>query len=123
MPIEILRLARTSNISAHTHFPGSSASEYTILRQKKLIVNRIPEEIPKNPLFFHFPAFWTFFGLFFSSATVVADFSPEGGQPKKPGLARTVSGFVAGGIQKATVAFRVIIWENQHRPVIGKTEY
>lgn len=54
---------------------------------------------------------------------VVAGFSLEGGQLKKPGLAQTVSGFVAAGTQKATVAFRVIIWENQHLPVIGKTEY
>jgi len=88
-----------------------------------LIVNQIPEKNPKNLLFFHFPAFWTLFGLFSSSATVVAGFNLEGGQPKKPGLARTVSGFVAAGIQKATVAFQVIIWENQHRPVIGKAKY
>jgi len=59
----------------HT-IPGSSASEYIILRQKNLVVNRIPEKIPKNLLFFHFPAFWAFLGLFFLSARAKRGFNP-----------------------------------------------
>jgi hypothetical protein len=66
----------------------------------------------------HFSAFWAFFGLFFLSAAVVAIFSLEGGQPKKPGLARTVSGFGVARIQKETVAFLVIIWENRGQLVV-----
>jgi len=76
MPTNVLRSARTSNISAHTPFLGSSASEYISLRRKNLFVNRIPEKIPKILLFFHFPAFWPFFGLFFSSATTKRAFNP-----------------------------------------------
>jgi len=76
MPMVTLRSARTSNISAHTPFPGSSASKSVILRQKNPVVNRIPEKNPKNLLFFHFPAFWAFFGLFFSSATAKLGFNP-----------------------------------------------
>jgi hypothetical protein len=118
VPIDTSRLARTFNILAHTpslvHQPPNT-SFYAKKTGRQPDFWKNPEKFSFFCIFWPFGPFLTYF---FSSAVVVAVFSLEGGQPKKPGLARTVGGFGVAGIQKTAVAFRVIIWENRGQSVV-----